>query len=64
MFEVLMDRKTNKNNRRKKQNIDDLQIEQDENFSYIAGYTSGGFPYGNSWKETDDDQNEVEDVFI
>ena len=55
-----MDRKTNKNNRRKK----DLQIEQDENFSYIAGYTSGGFPYGNSWEETDDDQNEVEDVFI
>lgn len=59
-----MDRKTNKNNRKKKRNIDDLQIEQDEIFSYIAGYTSGGFPYGNPWEETDDDQNEVEDVFI
>ena len=59
-----MDRKTNKNNRRKKRNIDDLQIEHDENFSYIAVYTSGGFPYVNSWEETDDDQNEVEDVFI
>ena len=50
-----MDRKTNNNKRRKKRNIDDLQIEQDENFSYIAGYTSGGFPYGNPWEETDDD---------
>ncbi len=64
MFEVLMDRKTNKNKRRKKRNIDDFQIEQDENFCFIAGYTSGGFPYGNPWEETDNDQNEVEDVFI
>ena len=64
MFEVLMDRKTNKNKRRKKRNIDDFQMEQDENFSFIAGYTSGGFPYGNPWEETDNDQNEVEDVFI
>lgn len=64
MFEVLMDRKTNKNKRRKKRNIDDFQIEQDENFSFIAGYTSGGFPYGNPWEETDNEQNEVEDAFI
>lgn len=41
-----MDRKTNKNKRRKKRNIDDFEIEQDGNFSFIAGYTSGGFPYG------------------
>lgn len=26
-------------------------IEQDENFSYIAGYTPGGFPYGTTWEE-------------
>ncbi len=64
MFEVLMERKTNKNKRRQKRNIDDFQIEQDENFSFIAGYTSGGYPYGNPWEETDDEQNEVEDVFI
>ena len=63
MFEVLMDRKTNKNKRRKKRNIDDFEIEQDENFSFIAGYTSGGFPYGNPWEETDNEQNEAEDVF-
>lgn len=59
-----MDRKTNKSKRRKKSNIDDFQIEQDVNFSFIAGYTSGGFPYGNPWEETDNEQNEVEDVFI
>ena len=53
-----MDRKTNKNKRRKKRNIDDFQIEQDENFSFIAGYTSGGFPYGNPWEETEDEQKE------
>ena len=35
-----------------------------ENFSFVVGYTSGGFPYGNPWEETDDEQNEVEDVFI
>lgn len=59
-----MDRKTNKSKRRKKSNIDDFQIEQDENFCFIAGYTSSGFHYGNPWEETDNDQNEVEDVFI
>ena len=59
-----MDRKTNKNKRRKKRNIDDFEIEQDGNFNFIAGYTSGGFPYGNPWEETDDEQNEVEDVII
>ena len=53
-----MDRKTNKNKRRKKRNIDDFEIEQDENFSFIAGYTSGGFPYGNPWEETEDEQKE------
>ena len=32
-------------------------IEQDETFAYIAGYTSGGAPYGITWaewKELDD----------
>ena len=30
-----MDRKTNKSKRRKKSNIDDFQIEQDENFPHF-----------------------------
>lgn len=26
----------------------------DENFSFIAGYTAGGFPYGTTWEEEDE----------
>ena len=26
-------------------------LEQDENFYFIAGFTSGGVPYGNTWEE-------------
>ena len=59
-----MDRKIYKNKRRKKCNNYDFEIEQDENFSFIAGYTSGGFSYGSPWEEMDDEQNEVEDIFI
>jgi len=29
-------------------------IEQDEIFAYIAGYTDGGAPYGITWDECDD----------
>lgn len=64
IFEVGMDKNTKKIKRRKKQNIQDYEIEQDENFSFIAGYTSGGFPYGNTWEESDDEHNDEEDVFI
>ena len=28
-----------------------LHADQDERFYYIAGYTSGGFPYGITWEE-------------
>ena len=59
-----MDKNTKNSKRRKKQNIQDFEIEQDENFSFIAGYTSCGFPYGNPWEESDDEQNDEEDVFI
>ena len=45
IFEVGMDKNTKKSKRRKKQNIQDFEIEQDENFRFIVGYTSGGFPY-------------------
>ena len=41
-----------------------LEIEQDENFRFIVGYTSGGFPYGNPWEKSDDKYNDEEDVFI
>lgn len=59
-----MNKNTNSKKRRNKHNYCDFEIEQDESFSFIAGYTSGGFPYGDPWKETDDEQNEEEGVFI
>lgn len=38
--------------KQKKQEVDVLDIpEQDETFYYIAGYTSGGMPYGITWEE-------------
>ncbi len=48
-----------------KRNIhnNDFEIEHDENFSFIAGYTSGGFPYGNMWEGNDEELEEMEDVF-
>ena len=58
------EKNVNNNKRRKKHNNCNFEIEQDENFSFIAGYTSGGFSYGNPWEETDDEQNDEEDVFI
>lgn len=33
-------------------------IEQDENFACIAGYTSGGFPYGITWEEWNEAKNQ------
>ena len=59
-----MDKNTNNTKWRKKHNNYDFEIEQDENFSFIAGYTLSGFPYGNPWEESDDEQNDEEDVFI
>lgn len=41
-----------KNHKRKKQTDPELALlEQDENFYFIAGYTSGGAPYGITWEE-------------
>lgn len=52
-----------KKTKRKIYNNNEFEIEQDENFSFIAGYTSGGFPYGTTWEETDMEPAEGEDVF-
>ena len=61
---VFVDKNTNNSKRGKKHNNYDFEIKQDENFSFIVGYTSGGFSYGNPWEELDDEQNDEEDVFI
>lgn len=33
-----------------------MPFDQDEQFFYIAGYTSGGAPYGTTWEEADLDE--------
>ncbi|MBF0197871.1 MAG: hypothetical protein HQL32_09180 [Planctomycetes bacterium] len=42
-----------KEKRKKKQEHEEEELPtwQDENFFYIAGHTSGGFPYGVTWEE-------------
>jgi hypothetical protein len=42
-----------KKRKRLPKNIEEVELpfDQDENFAYIAGYTSGGFPYGVTWEE-------------
>jgi len=36
---------------KKEKELETLYPESDENFYYIAGYTSGGAPYGITWEE-------------
>lgn len=49
---------------------DELPFDQDENFAYIVGYTSGGFPYGVTWEEWEEmesseiDEVENDDMFL
>ena len=41
-----------KNRKRRKQTDPELTLlEQDENYYFIAGYTSRGAPYGITWEE-------------
>jgi hypothetical protein len=46
---------------KKEQELDSLLgFESNENFAFIAGYTSGGFPYGITHEEMDEiDKNEL-----
>lgn len=43
---------------------DEFIADCDDNFAYIAGYTSMGFPYGITWEEMEiiDQENEIEEV--
>lgn len=46
--------KTNRRPRsKKKEKQSEMELDQDENFFFIAGYTSGGFPYGLTWEEAE-----------
>ena len=43
--------KQNKIVEKKKRELEDFLIDSDENFAYIVGYTSNGFPYGITWEK-------------
>ena len=47
----------NQNKKNKRQNSSNWEDEfwSDENFAFIAGYTSGGAPYGIPWGELDEE---------
>ena len=49
-------RLSKKSNKGKKQKVEEdfLDDFSDENFAFIAGYTSGGAPYGLTWEEVGD----------
>lgn len=44
-------KKEKRRRQRKQKNMPVLHTEQDDTFYYIAGYTSGGAPYGVTWEE-------------
>ena len=44
-----MSRKIKRNNSANA--ILDVSMDMDDRFAFIAGYTPGGFPYGNTWEE-------------
>ena len=41
--------------RKRLEELEDLNSDSDENFAFIAGYTSGGTPYGVTWEEFEGD---------
>ncbi len=50
--------------KKKREELEGLYSDSDETFYYIAGYTSGGFPYGITWDEIgEEDFSLEEDIF-
>ncbi len=50
-------------NQRKEERFNDKVPWQDENFYFIAGYTSGGVPYGITWEEYEKEYKETDEGF-
>lgn len=40
--------------KRRQDDFEDKLFESDETFAFIAGYTSGGAPYGITWEEMEE----------
>ena len=45
----------------KEAEFDNLYPDSDDTFAYIAGYTSGGFPYGVTWDEIGEEPPWIDD---
>lgn len=50
--------KRKKNKKRNKQKFNYFDEDSDETFAYIVGYTSGGAPYGVTWEQWEDEEEE------
>ena len=57
-------RKKKKEDKDEKEDNYGMLFGSDENFSFIAGYTSGGMPYGTPWEEPDEKITEEPDDFF
>lgn len=52
-----------KKHNKMQQQYEDKLFESDDVFAFIAGYTAGGFPYGITWGEMAEiEQNEKEKI--
>ncbi len=47
-----------KRRRKEKRDLEETVSSSDETFAFIAGYTSGGAPYGLTWKEMEEASDE------
>lgn len=54
-YEAQLAAKIRKRTESKMSKTIEFNPDQDENFFFIAGYTSGGAPYGITWDEIEDD---------
>jgi len=55
-----MSENKSRNRKLKKEKIDkNVELDSDENFAFIAGYTSGGAPYGLTHEEMAELENET-----
>lgn len=54
-------RQANKAARKKQKNHDDFFPEEEPGFSFVAGYTSWGFPYGTLVEDEEEDTAPLKD---
>lgn len=63
LTELRRKKKADKEDKEDKEDNYGMLFGSDENFSFIAGYTSGGMPYGTAWDEPDEKFPEEPDSF-